>query len=70
MAEPVNNSGASRNPTGRAGKKPGEKRNIQKQTAFNEAEEERINWAREKTGLDWASFLRFAALKVTEEVIG
>lgn len=73
MADPVNigvNKSKSPNPTGRAGSNPDEKRSIGKQTQFNETEVERVNWARKELGLDWSSFLRYAALQVTKQVIG
>ena len=73
MADPVNigvNKSKSPNPTGRAGLDPDEKRGIAKQTQFNESELERVNWARKELGLDWSSFLRYAALQVTKQVIG
>ena len=73
MADPVNtgvNKGKSPNPAGRAGLDPDEKRGIAKQTQFNESEIERVNWARKELGLDWSSFLRYAALQVTKQVIG
>lgn len=73
MAEPVNigvNKSKSSNPAGRAGSDPDEKRSIGKQTQFNETELERVNWARKELGLDWSSFLRYAALQITKQVIG
>ena len=73
MAEPVStgkNSGTSRNPAGRAGKNQEDPRAVSKQTQLNSAEVERIDWARQELGLDWSSFLRYAALKVAREVIG
>ena len=72
MAEPVNigvNKSKSLNPAGRAGSDPDEKRSVAKQTQFSETELERVNWARKELGLDWSSFLRYAALQVTRQVI-
>ena len=54
-------------------KKPatkGVRRPFQRQTLFSEAEDEKVRWAIEETGLDMSSFLRFAALKYAKEVIG
>ena len=54
-------------------KKPatkGVRRPFQRQTLFSEAEDEKVRWAVEETGLDMSSFLRFAALKYAKEVIG
>ena len=72
MADPVKigvNKSKSPNPTGRAGVDPDEKRSVGKQTQFSESELERVNWARKELGLDWSSFLRYAALRVTKQVI-
>ena len=72
MADPVKigvNTSKSPNPAGRAGVDPDEKRSIGKQTLFSESELERVNWARKELGLDWSSFLRYAALRVTKQVI-
>ena len=63
------NSSSSKNPTGRRGKNPDDIRGNDKQTSFNDTELERVDWARKELGLDWSSFLRYAALKVTREVI-
>ena len=54
-------------------KKPaaqGVRRPFQRQTLFSEAEDEKVRWAVEETGLDMSSFLRFAALRYAKEVIG
>ena len=64
------NSGSSKNPTGRRGKTPDDIRGNDKQTSFNDTELERVDWARKELGLDYSSYLRYAALKVAREVIG
>ena len=48
----------------------GVRRPFQRQTLFSEAEDEKVRWAVEETGLDMSSFLRFAALRYAKEVIG
>ena len=57
--------GADKKPSAKSVKRP-----FQRQTLFTEAEDEKIRWAVEETGLDMSSFLRFAALRYAKEVIG
>lgn len=55
----------------KAGRKPGRVatgRDINKTTSFNEKEVELVQWAQDEVGLDWSSFLRFAALRYAREV--
>ena len=73
MADAVDsgkNKSNSRNAQGRGGKNQEEPRSISKQTQLSESEAERIDWARKELGLDWSSFLRYAALQITKQVIG
>ena len=51
-------------------KNDGDKRGHIRQTALNDAELEKIEWAAAEAGLPIAVFLRFAALKVAREFIG
>ena len=68
--DPGKNKSNSRNAQGRAGKNQEEPRSISKQTQLSEPEAERIDWARKELGLDWSSFLRYAALQTARQVIG
>ena len=51
-------------------KNDGDRRGHIRQTALNDAELEKIEWAAAEAGLPIAVFLRFAALKVAREFIG
>ena len=64
MGAPLKKAGDRKIDT-RASKRP-----IQRTTAFSVEEDEKIQWAIAETGLEMASFLRFAALRYTKEVIG
>ena len=47
-----------------------QKRDLTKNTYFNESELEKVEWAAAELGLDLSVYLRYAALRVSKETIG